>query len=148
MYRKIVLLLCVISFISILNAESNVNESNRKYISVTDFGAVPDDGLDGTKALRRAAEYCRMHPGTILKIPSGIYRLCDTKAEKLEKEVLSGKLGGNPEKAIFTPYFPYVRGLDFEGSSDVTIEAYGATIMCEGWNLCLLLIAGILQCVD
>lgn len=133
MYRKILLLLCVISFISTLNAESNVNESNRKYISVTDFGAVPDDGLDDTKALRRAAEYCRMHPGTILKIPSGIYRLCDVKAEKLEKEVLSGKLGGNPEKAIFTPYFPYVKGLDFDGSNDVTIEAYGATIMCEGW---------------
>lgn len=102
-------------------------------ISVLKFGAVPDDGKDDTRALRRAAEYCRKHPGTTLTIPPGTYRLRDSKAEQLEHEVLQGKMGGDPEKVIFTPYYPYVRGLDFDGSDSVTIEASGATLMCEGW---------------
>ena len=133
MYRKIVILFFIIGFIDGLHAQSNVGEKAKEVITVIDFGATPDDGNDDTKALRSAAEYCRTHPGTTLKIPAGVYKLCDSKAEKLEEEVLSGKLGPNPEKAIFTPYFPYVRGLDFDGATDVTIEAYGATIMCEGW---------------
>ena len=102
-------------------------------ISVKTFGAVPDDGKDDTRALRRAAEYCRTHPGTTLTFPAGTYRLRDAKAEQLEQEVLQGKMGGDPEKVIFTPYYPYVRGLDFDGSDSVTIEATGATLMCEGW---------------
>lgn len=102
-------------------------------ISALKFGAVPDDGKDDTRALRRAAEYCRKHPGTTLTIPPGTYRLRDSKAEQLEHEVLQGKMGGDPEKVIFTPYYPYVRGLDFDGSDSVTIEASGATLMCEGW---------------
>ena len=97
------------------------------------FGAVPDDGKDDTRALRSAAEYCRTHPGTTLIIPPGIYRLRDAKAEQLENEVLEGKMGGNPEKVIFTPYYPYVRGLDFEGADSITIEGSGATLLCEGW---------------
>ena len=30
-------------------------------VSVADFGAIPDDGKDDTRALRRAVEYCRTH---------------------------------------------------------------------------------------
>ena len=73
-------------------------------VSVADFGAVPDDGKDDTRALRRAAEYCRTHPGTTLLFPAGVYRLRDAAAERLEREVLSGKMGPNPEEVIFKPY--------------------------------------------
>ncbi len=102
-------------------------------VSVADFGAVPDDGKDDTRALRRAAEYCRTHPGTTLLFPAGVYRLRDAAAERLEREVLSGKMGPNPEEVIFKPYYPYVRGLDFSGSEQVTVEAHGAVLLCEGW---------------
>ena len=45
-------------------------------VSVADFGAVPDDGKDDTRALRRAAEYCRTHPGTTLLFPAGVMLFC------------------------------------------------------------------------
>lgn len=109
------------------------NPESTEEISVTRFGARPDDGRDDTEALRKAAEYCRTHPGTTLVIPKGVYCLKDKEAEKLEQEVMSGKMGPNPESVIFTPYYPYVRGLDFEGSEDVTVRADGAVLMCEGW---------------
>ena len=31
-------------------------------VSVADFGAIPDDGINDADALRKAAEYCRTHP--------------------------------------------------------------------------------------
>ena len=102
-------------------------------VSVADFGAIPDDGKDDTRALRRAVEYCRTHAGTTLVMPAGVYRLRDAEAERLEEEVLSGKMGPNPESEIFRPYYPYVRGLDFSGSEDITVDAQGAVLLCEGW---------------
>ena len=107
--------------------------ANPTRVSVADFGATPNDNRDDTRALRKAAAYCRNHPGTTLFFPPGIYRLRDAEAERLEQEVRSGKMGNDPEKVIFKPYYPYVRGLDFTGSDSVTIEARGATLMCEGW---------------
>ena len=105
----------------------------KRLVSIINFGAKPDDGKDDTRALRRAAAYCRTHAGTTLVIPPGIYHLRDTEAEHLEEEVLSGKMGPNPEEVIFKPYYPYVRGMDFSGSEDVTVEAQGAVLLCEGW---------------
>lgn len=54
-------------------------------------------------------------------------------AERLESEVMSGDMGQNPEETIFTPYYPYVKGMDFSGSESVTVEAEGAILMCSGW---------------
>lgn len=102
-------------------------------VTASGFGAVPDDGIDDTQALRAAAEYCREHKGATLVIEPGTYIISDPDAVRLENEVLAGKHGENPEASIFTPYFPYVKGLDFEGSRDVTVLAEGATIMCDGW---------------
>ena len=124
-------LICLANIFSV-QSQSKIDMEQTK-ISVTDFGAIPDDNRDDTSALRHAAEYCRKHPGTTLVMPAGIYRLRDSKAEKLEKEVLEGKMGANPERVIFTPYYPYVQGLNFDGSESVVIEAMGAIIMCEGW---------------
>ena len=49
------------------------------------------------------------------------------------RQVMSGAFGINPEPTIFRPYFPYVRGLDFTGIEDLTVEADGAELLCEGW---------------
>lgn len=135
-YQRKTIYFFLLCFVNIFYVQSkNIKESEK--ISVRDFGAIPDDNRDDTSALRRAAEYCRKHPGTTLVIPAGTYRLRDTKAERIEQEVLEGKMGKNPERVIYTPYYPYVQGLNFDGSESVTIEALGAVIMCEGWNLCL-----------
>ena len=102
-------------------------------VSVAKFRAKPDDGKDDTKALRKAAQYCREHPGTTLIFPAGVYPITDPEAKRLEEDVLAGKYGSDPEKKMFIPYFPYVRGLDFEGCTDVTVQASGATLLCDGW---------------
>lgn len=101
--------------------------------SVKDFGAVPDDGRDDTKALRKAVEWCRTHEGATLVMAPGKYILRDADAVKLENEAMKGQLGKNPESTVFAPYYPYARGLDFDGCRNVTVEATGATLMCEGW---------------
>ena len=74
--------------------------------SALQFGARPDDGKDDTRSLRKAAEYCRTHPGTTLLIPAGKYQITDPEARQLEADVLAGKLSGDPEKKMFVPYFP------------------------------------------
>lgn len=102
-------------------------------VYASDFGAVPDDGKDDTKTLRHAAGYCREHPGCTLALPPGVYILKDSLAEKLESEVMSGTMGQNPEETIFSPYYPYVRGLDFSGYDSVTVEAAATVLMCTGW---------------
>jgi len=102
-------------------------------INASSFGAVPDDGADDTAALRAAASFCRSHRGTTLIIDPGVYNIVDTAAVRLESDVLAGRHGWNPEASIFTPYFPYVKGLDFNGSRNVTVIASGVTLMCEGW---------------
>ncbi len=104
-----------------------------KQIDARDFGAIPNDGKDDTKALRKAVEYCRNNPGTTLYIQPGVYRLVDRDAVKLEESACAGKFGNNIEAEIFTPYYPYSKGLDFSGSVDTHVLADGVTLMCEGW---------------
>lgn len=130
--KKMLVACAAILSLSVAAAADEVKGEGRT-ISVVDFGAKPDDGKDDTKALRRAAEYCRENAGTTLVMPAGEYRLRDAEAERLENEVMSGKMGQHPEGTIFKPYYPYVSGLNFDGSVNTTIEARGAVLMCEGW---------------
>jgi polygalacturonase len=48
-------------------------------------------------------------------------------------DIMAGKLGKNPQDVVYTPYFPYSKGLDFSGLKNLTVEANGATLMCSGW---------------
>src|SRR3974390_3077480 len=75
-------------------------------VPVSRFGAVPDDNADDTPALRKAVEYARQNPGTVLYFAPGVYDLRDEAAVQLMNDVMSGKMGQNPEKAIFTRYYP------------------------------------------
>lgn len=101
--------------------------------NVKDYGAVPNDGQDDTKALREAVALCRAHEGSTLVIPAGTYLLRDVDAMQLEADAIGGKMGANPESTIFSPYYPYAKGLDFSGAKGVTIDAEGATLLCDGW---------------
>ena len=90
-------------FLTSMPLPSHASDTTR-VVTARQFGAIPDDGRDDTKALRAAAEYCRRHPGTTLVIAPGTYRLRDAQAERLESDVMAGKMGNDPEKKIFTPY--------------------------------------------
>lgn len=102
-------------------------------VYASSFGAVPDDGKDDSEALRKAAEYARTHVGTTLVIEPGTYILRDEQAVALEDAVMSGAYGKDPEKRMFVPYHSYVRGLDFTGAKNITVEACGATLLLDGW---------------
>ena len=110
-------------------------EVNARTVSVWKFGARPDDGQSDTKALRRAAAYCRQHPQTTLFFPAGTYQLDDPEAIDIERQAISGALGRGLEVqwALFQPQKPYVTGLDFTGCEDLNIEAKGARLVVEGW---------------
>jgi len=127
--RGITIFLSFLIFFCVFAVQTHAVE----IINVTSYGATPNDGKDDTKALRKTVAYCRTRPGCTLLIPPGVYQLKDEAAVKLEKEVLNGEMGANPEKVVFTPYYPYSKGLDFTGSKDLTIQADGATLLCEGW---------------
>lgn len=124
MIKNILALVLFFNFCSVLAGEQ---------IDVTKYGAIPNDGIDDTKALRKAVKDVCKTPGSTLYIPEGIYILKDNDAVKLEEDVIKGKFGENPEKIIYTPYYKYSKGLDFTGAKNVTISADKVTIMCEGW---------------
>ena len=114
---------------------TSVIEVDARTISVRKFGARPDDGKSDTEALRRAAAYCRQHPGTTLLFASGTYQLDDPTAIDIERQAISGALGRglDVQRKLFQPQKPYVKGLDFTGCENLTIEARGTRLMVEGW---------------
>lgn len=125
-----------ISLVTVLfwwNNFSVYGNSDNHIVNVVKYGARPNDGKDDSKALRKAVEYACNTPGCTLYIPSGEYIVRDDDALRLENEVLSGKMGANSERVIFTPYYNYVKGLNFEGARNVTVNADGAVILCDGW---------------
>ena len=128
--KKIGLLWAVCLAVSVSAAGAVVHE-----VSVARFGAVPNDGQNDAQALREAAEYCRQHAGTTLVMPPGVYNFRDEEAAKIEREAIDGTLGNGLEvqRKLFQPQKPYVKGLDFTGSRDLTIRAAGAVLQVEGW---------------
>ena len=115
-------------------------------VSVTHFGAVPDDGKNDAAALRKAAAYCRKHPNTTLVFPAGVYQLDDPTAIDIERRAISGALGRGLEVQwqLFQPQKPYVKGLDFTGSRGLRIEAEGATLSVGGW----MQVLSFIRCQD
>ena len=102
-------------------------------IYIADFGAVADDGINDAAAIRKAFAFLKWHPGYTLFFAPGIYDFRDEQGAKLTDEVMAGKMGMDPEKIIFTPYYPYAKGLDFNGLRNITMNANGATLLCDGW---------------
>lgn len=126
--RVNILIICFLCHIIAVSASSI-----GQLVNVSFYGACPNDTIDDTRALREAVKFVCTHPGSTLYFPKGTYILKDEKAIELEKDVLDGKYGKNPEKEIYTPYFSYVKGLDFTGAENVTFDAEQVTLLCEGW---------------
>lgn len=122
-----ILLLVCISFFSC--KKDNV----RNRIDITEFGAIPNDGIDDSEAFRAAMKVCRETSGTVLYIPSGVYNFRDEAAVKIEYEAISGQYGEDVQGRLFKVDAPYVKALDLNKGRDITIEADGATLLQEGW---------------
>ncbi|MFV0505342.1 MAG: hypothetical protein ACK5L5_01320 [Bacteroidales bacterium] len=102
-------------------------------VSVIDFGATPNDTLNDRNAIQEAVDFCREKEITNLTIPTGVYVIREEKAIQLMNDIMDGKMGKNPQDVIYTPYYPYTKGLDFAGVKGLNIDATGAVFMVEGW---------------
>lgn len=105
----------------------------QKLISVSDFGAIPNDTINDRTAIQQALSFCKIHHVKKLLIPAGKYMIREEKAVQLMNDIMDGKMGKNPQDIIFTPYYPYSKGLDFTGISHLEVEASGALFLVQGW---------------
>lgn len=107
--------------------------SSEKQVSVLDFGALPNDTINDRDAIQKALDYCRIQKLHQLLIPAGTYVIREEKAVQLMKDIMNGKMGKNPQDVIYTPYYPYSRGLNFNGINDLEVEASGVFLSVQGW---------------
>ena len=128
-----ILMLGIALFYSIQSKIFAQNNNEKTIISVLDYGAVPNDSIDDQEAIQKAINQCKNKKHTTLLIPPGIYDIIDEKAIALMNDIMNWKYGKNPQDSIFTPYFPYAKGLDLSGLKDVYVKAQGAILLCSGW---------------
>ena len=110
-----------------------VSQNAKNIFNLKDFGAIPDDEEDDSKAFTLALNKCRDNPGSTLFIPPGIYNYRDAKAMEFEYKAINGLYGENVQARFFKPKGEHVIALDMDGFEDITIEADGATLVQEGW---------------
>ncbi len=97
-------------------------------ICLSQFSAPNDTAL-----FAAAMEYLREHPGTTLIVEPRTYDITTPLARKTQRDVMASVYGKNPESAMFSPDFAYSTGISFAGQQDITLEAYGATLMIDGF---------------
>ena len=102
-------------------------------ISVSDFGAIPDDSVNDRTAISEALDYCKNNEVRKLIFPPGQYILEHPEAVALMNNVMDMKLGENPEKIIFSPYYKYIKGLDITGHQYLELSGNGVVLTCIGW---------------
>ena len=91
-------------------------------------------GEDHTPCFDAAMEYLRDNPYTTLVIDSGIYNITRELARETQRAVMAGEYGDEDIiEILFRPDFPYSRGINFAGQKGTTVEAYGVTILVDGY---------------
>jgi len=110
------------------------NNPRDSVFNVRDYGAIVNDTLDDTDALRKAVAAVVKHNGnSVLQFEPGIYQIQDTFSLRIQEQALSGKLGKNPQDSLFVPNKKYAIGLDFNGGRNITINAFNTVLLCNGW---------------
>ncbi|MDP4226291.1 MAG: right-handed parallel beta-helix repeat-containing protein [Bacteroidota bacterium] len=123
----------VILLVTFLLMTFHLLSASEKSKNILEFGAIPNDGLDDSKALKKATAFCRSHPGYTLVISPGTYDFKDSLAKDIEYKAISGFYGEDVQGVLFKPGAPYVQALDFSGSKDISVIAEGATLCLDGW---------------
>ena len=90
-------------------------------------------GGDDRARFAAALDHMRENPGTTLVVEPGTYNITTARAREAQRAVMCGDYGANPEPIMFSPKYEYDRGLDFAGHKNSTVEAYGATLMIDGF---------------
>lgn len=119
----------LIFLLSILTTPAIAGEQ----VSILDFGAKPNDGVNDIEAFRKATDFCRSNPGTTLIIPPGVYDIEDPLALKLEREAIGGAYGENVQGTLFRHDAPYVKAFDLSDCKNVKVDAPGASLLLHGW---------------
>jgi hypothetical protein len=125
--------MCRLYFLIILEVVINASLLTAQIINVRDFGAIPDDGKNDRAAIQAAIKHCQVKGATTLIFPEGTYDIIDKAAICLMNDIMDGKLGQNPQDVVYTPYYPYSKGLDFSGVINLEVRAQGANLLCHGW---------------
>ena len=130
MKNCIILVWC---FIGICLIGFSCHNSYPEKVCVTDFGAIPNDSINDLEAFNKCIQHCKAHAVREMVIPKGTYLLSHPEAKQLMNQVMNREMGENPEKVIFTPYYPYVKGMDLNGVEELKISGEGALLLCDGW---------------
>lgn len=119
--------------LAILLLLSLANIVTAKSLSVIDFGAIPNDNINDRDQINRAIEYCKTEGIKELKFPAGNYILESKMAISLMNDVMDLKMGTDPEKTIFTPYYRYERGVKISDIDNLSLIGDSAKFICNGW---------------
>jgi hypothetical protein len=133
MTKILKLVLVVFPFMLVANCVYCQHGGNGLNLNLADFGAIPNDGKDDSKAFTNALEKCRNYPGSTLNIPPGSYNFQNKKAMEFEYKGINGQYGEDVQGVFFKPKGEYVIALDFDKFKDITINAEGVTFIQEGW---------------
>ena len=102
-------------------------------LSVAKFGAIPNDTINDREAIQKAVDYCKNHRVKELLIPPGQYIISEQKAIQLANDIMDGKFGSKPQDVVYTPYYPYTKGIHFYKQRNLTVQASGALFIVYGW---------------
>lgn len=83
--------------------------------------------------LQSLLDAAREKPGSTVVIPPGVYTLTSPLARQTMQSAIFGEYGENPENEMFRPNFPFTIGLSLNGHQGTRVEAYGVTLMVDGF---------------
>ncbi|MBR6917049.1 MAG: right-handed parallel beta-helix repeat-containing protein, partial [Clostridia bacterium] len=90
-------------------------------------------GDDDRARIAAALLEAKKEPGTKLVIAPGVYRITTERSREIRECVMSGEYGECPEPVMFSPDFPYDRGIDLSGHKGTVIDAVGAKLIVDGF---------------
>ena len=83
--------------------------------------------------LQSLLDAVREKPGSTVMIPPVVYTLTSQLARQTMQSAIFGEYGENPEDEMFRPNFPFTIGLSLNGHQGTRVEAYGVTLMVDGF---------------
>ena len=97
-------------------------------VYLSEFAAEND-----TKKFALAMDHLKANPYTTLIVEQGTYHITDERAREIQRAVMAGEYGRNPEHILFKPDFEYTRGIYFEGQTGTRVIADGVTLVIDGF---------------
>ena len=90
-------------------------------------------GGDDRERIAAALDDARRVPGTTLVVEPGEYRITTPRSREIRRALMCGEYGSDPERVMFTPDFPYDRGIDLSGHVGTVVDGTGARLMIDGF---------------